>query len=164
VHYPAPTRSPAVALFVALNWRRRFTVTATIAMALLVVPGSAGASSGVTSTPVSPHLLRLLDEANMKAESVCANGHDGFDFATLAAEAVQGFRGAHMKSSPWNRLPQDEVIFECYNGLTHKGFFTDQKGQRSLAPPIPRATHCQQTTRGTACDIPYPGWVVPRNH
>ena len=149
---------------VTLGWQSRFTVTAIVAVAVLLVPGSAGASSGAIGTPVSPRVVRLLDQANMNAESVCANGHHGFDFATLAAEAVQGLRSAHMKSSPWNRLPKDDLVFECYNGLTDKGFLVDQRGHRSLAPPIPKATHCKQTATGTTCDVPFPGWTVTNHH
>jgi hypothetical protein len=149
---------------VLLSWQRRFTATAIVAVALLLLPGSAGASSGAIATPVSPHIVRLLDGANVNAESVCANGHDGLDFANLAAEAAEGLRDAHMNSSPWNRLPKDDIVFECYNGLTHTGFLVDQKGHRSLAPPIPRATRCKQTAAGTTCDVPYPGWIVTNHH
>jgi hypothetical protein len=150
--------------FVALSWRGRFTVSAIVAVAFLLAPGSAEASPGAIGTPVSPQIIRQLDEANMHAESVCGNGHDGFDFATLAGQAVQGLRNAHMKSSPWNRLPRDDLVFECYDGLTDKGFLVDQKGHRSLAPPIPKATHCKRTATGTTCEVPYPGWVVTKHH
>jgi hypothetical protein len=98
------------------------------------------------STPLQK-VIALMD-AQSQAKSVCMKAHAGAVYqAIFAGDAVAALRAAKMSVSPWNHMPRDQIVFECFTNFAtnSSGIYVDRRGHRTKSPTLAEAVACHQT-------------------
>ena len=105
-------------------------------VAAVVVVGGTGAFLVTRALHAVNNPERLMAEAS----SLCSRGGYG-SFGSLlpAQEAVARLKGAGMSTRPWDALPANALIVQCYWGgaANEPGTFLDACGRHTPAPPVP---------------------------
>ena len=108
---------------------------------------TAGAKPSVSEAQLIP-AERALFVAQGQAKSVCGMADNGaVASAVFAFQAADTLRSAGMNPSPWSRLPNEQIVFQCFArfSASSPGVFVDLHGHRSSAPTLGVATQCHQS-------------------